>query len=79
VLVRAGDDRAAAGILSAAIRDAEALRLPHQVQRIIRLTRLPGVLAGRPVRDQAQKALIQLDRQLANTDAASQAPRRDAR
>jgi hypothetical protein len=79
VLVRAGDDPAAAGILSAAIRDAEALRLPHQVQRIIRLTRLPGVLAGRPVRDQAQEALIQLDRQLANTDATSQAPRRDAR
>ncbi|HEY6314938.1 MAG TPA: hypothetical protein VIY52_29625 [Streptosporangiaceae bacterium] len=33
VLARAGDQQTAAGLLSAAIGDAETLRLPHQVQR----------------------------------------------
>jgi hypothetical protein len=52
-------------MLCAAICDAEALSLPHQVQRIIRLTGLPGVLAGQPVREQALAALTRLDMQLA--------------
>jgi hypothetical protein len=46
------------------LSDAEMLRLPHQVQRIIRLTGQPGVLAGQPVRAQAEAALTRLDRQL---------------
>ena len=41
MLARAGDEHTAAGMLSAAIGDAEILRLPHQLQRIIRLTRAP--------------------------------------
>jgi len=62
---------AAASMLSAAIGDAETLRLPHQVQRIIRMTGRPGVLAGQTVRDQARAALTRLDRQLAGTVATS--------
>ncbi len=70
VLARAGDEHAAAKMLSAAIGDSETLRLPHQVQRIIRLTAQPGVLTGQqPVRQQAQAALTRLDRQLADTTA----------
>lgn len=53
-------------MLSAAIGDAETLRLPHQVQRIIRLAQRPGVLTGPAVREQAQVALTRLDRQLAD-------------
>ena len=71
MLARAGDEHTAAGMLSAAIGDAGTLRLPHQVQRIIRLTGLPGVLTGRPVREQAQAALTRLGMQLAGPDSAS--------
>jgi hypothetical protein len=71
VLARAGDEQTAAGMLSAAIGDAETLRLPHQVQRIIRLTGQPGDLAEPAVREQAQKALTRLDRQLADTDSTN--------
>ncbi len=65
VLARAGDEHAAAALLSAALSDAETLRLPHQVQRVIRLTGQPGLLANQPVRAQAEAALTRLDRQLA--------------
>jgi hypothetical protein len=51
-------------MLTAAISDAEALRLPHQIQRNIRLTGPPGVLAGQTVHQQARAALTRLDRQL---------------
>lgn len=71
VLARAGDEQTAADMLSAAIGDAETLRLPHQVQRIIRLTGQPGALAGPAVREQAQKALTRLDRQLTDTDSTN--------
>jgi hypothetical protein len=64
ILARAGDEHAAAAMLSAALTDAETLRLPHQIQRIIRLTGQPDVLAGQPVRAQAEAALTRLDRQL---------------
>ena len=70
MLARAGDEHTAAGMLSAAIGDAEILRLPHQLQRIIRLTGQPGVLAGQPAREQAQAALTRLGRQLAVPDSA---------
>lgn len=46
LLARAGDDRASVGMLSAALSDAETLHLPHQVQRIIRLTDVAGGLRG---------------------------------
>jgi transcriptional regulator with XRE-family HTH domain len=65
VLTRAGDDRAAANMLTAVISDAETLRLPHQVQRVIRLTQQPGALSRREaMREQAQATLNRLDRQL---------------
>ena len=67
VLARAGDEHTAADMLSAAISDAETLRLPHQVQRIIRLTGQPGVLAGHAIREHAQASLNRLDAQLAAT------------
>ena len=54
-------------MLTAAISDAETLRLPHQVQRIIRLASEPGVLAGQTVHQQAKGALTRLDKQLAGT------------
>ncbi len=65
VLARAGDEHTAETMLTAAIRDAETLRLPHQVQRIIRLASEPGVLAGQTVGQQARTTLTRLDRQLA--------------
>ena len=65
VLARAGDEPTATDMLSAAISDAETLRLPHQVQRIIRLTGQSGVLTGRAIRDHARAALTRLDMQLA--------------
>jgi hypothetical protein len=49
VLARAGDERAAANMLTAAVSDAETLRLPHQIQRIVRLTARPNVLTGHPI------------------------------
>jgi hypothetical protein len=59
-------------MLSAAICNSETLRLPHQVQRIIRLTGQSGVLTGqRPARQQAQAALTRLDRQFADTTAST--------
>ena len=71
VLARAGDEQTAADMLSAAIGDAETLRLPHQIQRIIRLAQRPGVLTGPTVREQAEVALTRLDRQLADAGAMS--------
>jgi transcriptional regulator with XRE-family HTH domain len=74
VLATAGDEQAAAGLLSAAIGDAETLRLPHQVQRIIRLTSHPGVLAVHAVGEHARAALTRLDRQLADVAATNGMP-----
>ena len=74
VLARAGDEQSAANMLSAAVGDAETLRLPHQIQRIIRLTMPPSVLTWQPVREQTLAALTRLDRQLADTASTSQAP-----
>jgi len=67
VLARAGDEDTAATMLTAAISDAEALRLPHQVQRVSRLASEPGVLAGHGVDQQARTTLTRLDGQLAAT------------
>jgi transcriptional regulator with XRE-family HTH domain len=67
VLARAGEDNAAETMLTAAINDAETLRLPHQVQRIIRLASQPGVLAGQTVHQQALAVFARLDWQLAGT------------
>jgi hypothetical protein len=67
VLAKTGDERTAETMLTAAISDAETLRLPHQVQRIIRLASEPGVLAGQTLHQQAQAALTRLDKQLART------------
>ena len=72
VLARAGDERTAADMLSAALSDAETLRLPHQVQRVIRLTGQPGVLTSPPLRTQAEAALIRLDRQLTESASAAE-------
>ena len=68
-LVRAGDEHAAVRMLSAALGDAETLRLPHQVQRVIRLTNESGEFRNQTVRTQAQAALARLGRQL--TEATS--------
>jgi transcriptional regulator with XRE-family HTH domain len=68
-LVRAGDEHAAVSMLSAALSDAETLRLPHQVQRVIRLTDESGEFRNQTVRTQAQAALARLGRQL--TEATS--------
>ncbi len=67
VLARAGDGHAAETMLSAAVSDAESLSLPHQVQRVIRLAREPGVLTGRTVDQLARTALTRLERQLTST------------
>jgi hypothetical protein len=56
-------------MLSAALSDAETLRLPHQVQRIIRLTDHSGGFRNQTVRTQAQAALTRLERKL--TEATS--------
>ncbi len=69
-LVRAGDEHAAVGMLSAALSDAETLRLPHQVQRIIRLTDQSGEFRDHTVRTQAQAALTRLERYLAEATPA---------
>ena len=71
MLARAGDEHTAADMLSAALSDAGTLRLPHQVQRIIRLTGQPGVLTGQPVRAQAEAVLTRLDRQLTEATSAT--------
>ena len=64
VLARAGDEHTAVGMLSAALSDAETLRLPHQVQRIIRLTDQAGDFGNPSVRMQAQAALTRLEQRL---------------
>ena len=69
VLARAGDEHAAETMLTAAVSDAESLRLPHQVQRVIGLASEPGVLTGRTVHQQARTALTRLERQLTSTAA----------
>jgi len=74
VLARAGDEHTAADMLSVALSDAGTLRLPHQVQRIIRLTGQPGVLTGQPVRAQAEAVLTHLDRQLTEATSATGTP-----
>jgi transcriptional regulator with XRE-family HTH domain len=71
VLARAGDEHTAAGMLSAALSDAETLRLPHQVQRIIRLAGQPSMLTGQPVRARAKAVLTRLDRQLAEATSST--------
>jgi transcriptional regulator with XRE-family HTH domain len=67
VLARAGDEHTATTMLTAATSDAEALRLPRQVQRIIRLTRESGVLPVQTTVQQARAALARLNRELAGT------------
>lgn len=68
VLARAGDEHTAVGMLAAAISDAETLRLPHQVQRIIRLTRQSGPSSRQhAIREQAEATLTRLDRQLTDS------------
>jgi transcriptional regulator with XRE-family HTH domain len=69
-LARAGDEHAAASMLPGALSDAETLRLPHQVQRIIRLTDQSGELRNQTVRTQAQAALTRLQRQLTEATSA---------
>ena len=61
-------------MLSAALSDAETLRLPHQVQRIIRLTDQPGELGNQIVREQAQAALTRLKRKLTEATSALRTP-----
>ena len=70
VLASAGDARTAVEVLAGTLRDAEALRLPHQMQRIIRLAQQPAIRsAGQHLGEQAKVALLRLDRQL--SEAAS--------
>jgi transcriptional regulator with XRE-family HTH domain len=70
VLASAGDARTAVEVLAGTVRDAEALRLPHQMQRIIRLAQRPAIRsAGQHLGEQAKVALLRLDRQL--SEAAS--------
>jgi hypothetical protein len=70
LLARAGDEHGAAGMLSAALSDAETLRLPHQVQRIIRLTDQPGDFRNPAVRLQALAALTRLEKRLTEATPA---------
>jgi transcriptional regulator with XRE-family HTH domain len=74
VLVRAGDEHTAAGMLSAALSDAETLRLSHQVRRIIRLTGQPGIFSSQHHRAQAEAALTRLGRQLTVPTSAARTP-----
>jgi hypothetical protein len=74
VLARAGDEHTAADMLSFAIGDAEALRLPHQVQRTVRLTSQPGILTTQPVREQARAALTRLDQAQAGLSLEPEQP-----
>jgi transcriptional regulator with XRE-family HTH domain len=70
VLASAGDARTAVEVLAGTVRDAEALRLPHQMQRIIRLAQRPAIRsADQHLGEQAKVALLRLDRQL--SEAAS--------
>lgn len=65
----------AAGLLSAAIGDAETLRLPHQVQRVIRLTGQFGALAGYDVHAYARATLARLDQQLVGSAITTEGAR----
>lgn len=69
VLARAGDKRTAETVLTIATNSAEILRLPHQVQRIIRLASIPGVLTGQTVSQHARAAFTRLNKQLADVAA----------
>jgi transcriptional regulator with XRE-family HTH domain len=71
VLASAGEGRTAATMLASAVHDSEMLRLPHQVQRIIRLAGEPAVCsADQHLHQQAQAALQRLDRQLSEATSA---------
>jgi transcriptional regulator with XRE-family HTH domain len=71
VLASAGEGRTAATMLAGAVRDSEILRLPHQVQRIIRIADQPVICAAdQHLSQQAQAALIRLDRQLSEATTA---------
>ena len=70
VLTSAGEGHSAAEMLAGTVRDAEALRLPHQMQRIIRLAEQPAICsANQYVGGQAQTALVRLDRQLSEASS----------
>lgn len=65
VLASAGEERTAAEVLAGTVGEAEALRLPHQMQRIIRLAEQPAICsANHHLSERAQVALLRLDRQL---------------
>jgi transcriptional regulator with XRE-family HTH domain len=66
-LASAGEQNTAAAMLAAAVTAGEALRLPHQLQRVIQLTGPAAVLASNPVGEQAAGALARVERQLAGT------------
>jgi hypothetical protein len=71
VLAAAGDEHTAARMLAAATVQAETLRLPHQVQRIIRITAQPGVLPDPGnLRARATEALARLREQLSEARPA---------
>ena len=71
VLAAAGEEHDAARMLTTAAGQAETLRLPHQVQRIIRITAQPGVLPGaQSLRAQAAEALSRLRQQLSEASPA---------
>jgi transcriptional regulator with XRE-family HTH domain len=67
VLAAAGEGHAAARMLTTAAGNAEKLRLPHQVQRIIRITAQPGTES---LRAQATEALSRLRQQLSEASLA---------
>lgn len=71
VLASAGEKRTAAEMLTGAVVEAEALRLPHQMQRIIRLAEQPGICsADQHLSEHARLALLRLDRQLSEAASA---------
>ena len=71
LLAAAGDEHTAARMLAAATVQAETLRLPHQVQRIIRITAQPGVLPDPGnLRARATEALARLREQLSEARPA---------
>ena len=64
VLASVGDTAMAAGMLSVAVSEAEALRLPHQVQRVIHISRHSHALTRHTVGDQARIVLSRLRAEL---------------
>ena len=66
MLARSGDEHTARTMLTGAISDAETLRLPHQVQRIIRLANSPVSWPGRRYTSK-RGHFTRLDNQLAGT------------